>query len=440
MISSKPHMIDYIESLDVSNNSAHDRLIERECFLGRILKAQASLEVPTIYKTFSAYNLISATCGAHSSVMAGGQYSLNTWMLLVGPSAGRKSSAISPIQNLMQSSEILRDFTFSENTNSAAMREPMLDSYDLAKSIFKDDKFARVNGTFYIQEFHDFYSAKGGQEDSFSSYLVKLWGDNPVVRIERVGKGAYDLERPTISFLSAIQTLRVMDVIPISEWRQGFFPRIIPIYSDQSWTNDQIKPINWKEGSKASLVLNDGSHTPYQDLLLDFQEECIAMTRSYFVCAFNDETSELYNDLELPPVRIQMKEYENRRSEHFRKLCGITAISRAWKGKPVKDYAVVITKEDFEIARMLMTYNDFKLTKFCDDSIRSPDAEMYDRLEELIDDRGGSIDEKQLKEFIRTSIPAYQAMAKELVIKKYILKKIKIGNEFVYQSLKENDS
>ena len=315
-ISSQEHMIQYDDKFHVCNNSAHDLLVDRKCFMGRVLTSLHDLEVPTQYKVFGAYNLMSATCGAHSSVLAGGRYSLNTWMLLVGPSAGRKSSAMIPYQGVMQSCEQLRSLTISENTNSAAMRRPLQDSYEQAVSVFEDESFARVNGTLYVQEFNDFFDLK--KDESFSSFFTKLWGDQPFVRIDRVGEGHFELNKPTLSMLGAIQTLRVADVIPISQWRQGFFPRIIPVYSDQCWPDSIVEHYDWIEGQKASSVMSSKTGG-YDEKLFDFKQELIDMSRSHFVAIFTKDSVQHYNDLQLPNLPTQMQEYVNRRTEHLRK-------------------------------------------------------------------------------------------------------------------------
>jgi len=70
-ISSKDSMIDYIKSEHVTNNTAHDMLVNRQCFIGRMLTSLYDLEVPTQYKTFGSYLLMSSVCGAYSSVHAG---------------------------------------------------------------------------------------------------------------------------------------------------------------------------------------------------------------------------------------------------------------------------------------------------------------------------------------------------------------------------------
>lgn len=431
-ISSQDHMIDYIASENVTNCTAHDMLVERQCFLGRMLSNLSTLEVPTQYKTFGGYLLMSSVCGAYSSIHAGGKYPLNLWVLLIGPSAGRKSSAMMPFQHVMQKSEYLRNYTLPDDTTGAALREPLEKTYQNAGPIFGKDN-AKVTGTFFIQEFQDFY-AKGG--DDFSAFLVKLWGDLPYVPISRVGVGDFNLISPTVSFLGSIQTLRVLDVIPMSAWRQGFFPRMLHVYSDQNWPKTDIDPVGWSEGEE--IDFNAPSENSYGDKLMSFEGELVDMTTSAFVCGFDRQASEYFNSVTLPKIPLQLSDYNNRRDEHFRKLSALTAISRAWentfKRKSSLGRTVLVTLEDVTIAHKLLAYNDANLNKFTKDSIRSPHAELYDRLDEYIIEKGGEITNDQIKSFVKneTTIDRTDMMVR-VIKNNYLKKNSKTSNYYKIQ-------
>lgn len=420
-------MIYYDKNEHVTNNTAHDMLVNRQCFLGRMLSNLSTLEVPTQYKTFGSYLLMSSVCGAYSSVHAGGKYPLNLWVLFIGPSAGRKSSAMMPFQHVMQRSEYLKQYTLPDDTTGAALRVPLEKTYHNAGPVFGEDN-AKVTGTFFIQEFQDFY-AKGG--DDFSAFLVKLWGDVPYVPISRVGEGDFNLVSPTVSFLGSIQTLRVLDVIPMSAWRQGFFPRMIHVYSEQNWPKTEINPVDWKEGEK--IDFNAPSDDSYGDKLMSFEPELVEMTTSAFVCGFSPEASEYFNKIELPRIPLQLSDYNNRRSEHLRKLAALTAISRAWettfKRSQSLGRTVVIQLEDIIIAHKLLAYNDSNLKNFTKDSIRSPHAELYDRLDEHVDEKGGELTDSQLKSFIKneTTIERSEMMIR-IIKNNYLKKNPKTGN------------
>lgn len=425
-VSSKDGMVDYIKEHHVSNNTAHDMLVNRQCLIGRMLAELKTLEVPTQYKVFGSYLLLSATCGAYSSVYAGGKYPLNIWVLLIGPSAGRKSSAMLPFQHVMQKSSILKELTLPDDTTGAALREPLEKTYQNAGIIHGEDE-SKSTGTFFIQEFQDFYT-KGG--DDFSAFLVKLWGDVPYVPISRVGVGDFNLISPTVSFLGSIQTLRVLDVIPMSAWRQGFFPRMFHVYSGQNWPETKIEHVGWKEG--ASFDKSKKHHDNYGDMLNSFEEELINLTQSSFVCGFDEEASKYFNNIVLPKVPTQLSDYNNRRSEHLRKLAALTAISRAWepifKKKPSISKTVLIKLEDIIIAHKMLEYNDANLKNFTKESIRSPHAEIYDRLDEFVIEKGGSVTDVEIKSFLKneTTIEKLELMSR-IIKNNYMVRNSKEG-------------
>lgn len=415
-ISSQDHMIEYNKFHHVSNNSAHDRLVERGCLLGQLLTSQASLEVPTSFKTMGAYSLLSAVCGAHSSVYAGGEFSLNLWILLVGPSGGRKSSAMNPYQNVMQSSEYLNTFILSENTTTAALRGPLEESHEEALQIFGED--AKSQGMIFAQEFHDFFDIT--KEASLSSHLVKLWGDQINVKIGRLDNHI-ELKSPTLSILGSIQTLRVMDVLPVQIWQQGFCARLISVYSDQSWPESPVGAVDWQEGSVVGE--NERSAFSHKSFLLDYKDELTKLSRSSYRCGLSRESAEIFNSIELPRLPIQMQEYGNRRNEHLRKFAALTAISRYWSENPIetRNCGIVITPEDLEIARLLQCWNDCKIPQFVKDSIRGPDTDMYDRLDEWIVDCGGALSDVQLERFVRNQTDASRLKNVLTAVKSYYL-------------------
>ena len=406
-VSSKPHMVEYNEKYHVCNNTAHNMLVERNCFIGRLLSLQRDLEVPTIYKTLSAYSYLGGLCGPHSTVEAGGEFSLNLWILLVGASGARKSSAMSPYHTIMGETEALRELMLPEDATTAAYREPLDESYQRSE-IHLEMKNPCSSGIIFAQEFGDF--VKADNKDDFSSYLVKMWGDQSIVKIGRQSSGGLELIRPTISILGAIQTKRLMSVIPLSMWHQGFFPRVIPAFSSQEWKKIEIKSNDRTEGEEVNSAEDEQSIiNRFSHLLLNPNEsidiDSIKLSRSSFVCGFNRETSHDFNSCVLPDLPRQLEGYGNRRHEIFRKLCGLTAISRAWgttfKSSEVRSKAVVITKEDFDIAYKLVLWFESQLPEFTKSSVVSVNEALYQQLEDFLDANNGYLNDKQINEFCK---------------------------------------
>ena len=401
-ISSKDHMVEYNEEHHVCNNTAHDMLVTRGCFIGEALARQAMLEVPTIFKTLSAFSFLSGLCGAHSTVEAKGEFPLNLWSLLVGASGARKSSAMLPYHTVMGETEALRELMLPEDATTAAYREPLENSYQRSEIYLKMSNPCS-SGIIFAQEFGDF--VKSDNKDDFSSYMVKMWGDQPIVQISRQGAGFFEIKRPSISILGAIQTRRLTDVIPLSMFHQGFFPRVIPAYSSQEWKTIKIDPVERIEGEQVNINLDEQSMSNrYSHLLIDMHDECIRLSRSSFICSFDRESSKLFNETKLPDLPRQMDGYGNRRHEMFRKICAITAISRAWrvfKQKEVRNVAVVINKSDFEIALKLMTWIDSQIPEFVREIVVSGNEVVSQQLEDVLDSNGGTISEKMINDFCK---------------------------------------
>jgi len=404
-VSSQDHMIEYDEKHHICNNTAHDMLVKRECFLGDVLAKQKTLEVPTIYKVMGAYGLLSALCGPHSTVQANGEYTLNLWTLLIGPSGARKSSAMSPYHTLMGETEALKEIMLPEDATTASYREPLQQSYERS-SIGLEMTNPCSSGMIFAQEFGDF--VKSDNKDDFASYLVKMWGDQSLVKIGRVTAGDFEIKRPCVSFIGAIQTKLLMKVLPISMWHQGFMPRTIPVYSKQEWKQTTIGHVEWEEGSDIGSDDAEYQKNRFSHMLEDMALECIKLSRSNFICGFDKNGSDLFGEIKLPELPRQLEGYGNRRYEMFRKLCALTAISRAWrttfKSKETRDKAVKITREDVEIASKLLIWIDSQSHKLVKHAVVSLNEGIYQGLKDLLDENEDKISVKQLNDFCKVQM------------------------------------
>lgn len=393
-VSSKPSMIrEAPRNNTIKNNTAHDMLVKRQCFIGRLLTELSQLEVPTQYKVFNAYSVIGALCGPHSFIRAQGDYPLNLWTLLIGPSSGRKSSSMIPYQNVFSRSEYLKKFILPEDMTIASLREPLEQSYEIACANF-DEKKAVANGIFFVQEFNDFLDVKANPKAT--SALVRLWGDQPLVKISRKTSGDFEFKNPTISILGAIQPRRVMDVLPLETWKQGFFPRLIPVYSDITWPEIEVDELEMEEGD---IFDQQNKQVSYKDLLLGYEQDFKDLAQSSFVVGFDKESRELYNTLKLPSLPNQLVDYEGRREEHLRKLAAITAISRAYNNTIARNKIIKITKEDFLIAYNLLYFNDSQLRAFVKDAVRGSHFDIFERIDDMLNENDGQLTQKQIREF-----------------------------------------
>jgi hypothetical protein len=223
-------------------------------FLKSYLDYVEDTEPPRVFHVFSAISSVGAALGRRCWLPFGmGQIFPNNYILLVGPPATRKSTAISISKSLLQEATSVR---FGPDDTSGArqglitalaggIKNPDDDEQESAiKQIFQNiqdpDIMAKLGNVPMVHpaDAHviyvcasEFITFIGINSREFISFLTKMWdGEDHEYRIKNENVWLND---PLLSFLGGATPTTIADAIPPSAIGGGFTSRTLFIYGNK---------------------------------------------------------------------------------------------------------------------------------------------------------------------------------------------------------------
>lgn len=297
-------------------------------FIDLYLEYCKDTEPPTIYHRWCALVGIAALLGRNAYIQHGHfKVFPNMYSLIVGESGARKGTAIKMMCGLLREAE----YEFFA-PNRASQEQFMADLYvGMNKIGTEDEKLdTSENKTQTMKELFGVDSDDSAREcfialDEFNTFmghgninfitcLTDLWNYEGKYKYRfRNGKSVL-VPNPTINILGGITSVGLSQAFPVEVIGQGFFSRILMIFSDPS-------------GKKITRI-------PTPDLKLKAQLVTILQRIKNFIqgelyisedaWTMLDEIYQNYKELK----DVRFKSYSTRRFDNLLKLCMVVAASR----------------------------------------------------------------------------------------------------------------
>lgn len=270
----------------------------------------------------------------------------NQYVVLLGPPASRKSTAINALGNLLSEAGY-RKFAGDKSTKEKFIQD-MSNGFDIESEHNKDDEVFDVEtfldgeterskpdiSTIFIKasELHDFL---GQNNHEFISWLTHIW-DNPEVYHHRTKMGKSDkINKPTISLLGGATSTTFQQIFPPSILDQGMLSRMLLIFG---------------EGRRKKIAFPKTPSPEIRDQLVSALIKIKnSVTGKVSVDSFAEKTlEEIYeNWQELPDTRFAT--YGGRRFTHLIKLSMVNAAMRL---------STEINKKDVILANTILSFTE----------------------------------------------------------------------------------
>lgn len=196
------------------------------------LQMTSGTEVPAIYRRWALISGLAAWLGRDTYFKFGGsEIRPNLYVLLMGTSGAKKTSAIRDIKNRLM--ELGYDsFAPEKITKEKYLMELAGISDGEPEDIFDQSWGASTAESFIAaEEFNDFF---GNNIFDFTSTLGVLWDYSGVYKNKIKHGVQVEIDNPTISILSGNTPSTLADTFPPNKLGQGFFSRLLLIFSEPS--------------------------------------------------------------------------------------------------------------------------------------------------------------------------------------------------------------
>lgn len=360
-------------------------------FIEKYLEFYQGTEPPTIYNRWCAIGGIGAILGRQCWIRHGhSKIYPNQYIMLVGEAGCRKSTAIKVflkpliaeagfnkiaasktskekflmdlaegMENVSNPEEHLDVNKRSENTNWGAnktMRElfGVIDASEPAECLIMADEFNVFMGHSNVE---------------FIDMLTDLW-DYEGVFAQRTKSGKSVLvPNPTISMLAGNTQVGISMSFPTEVIGQGFFSRLLLIYSDPSGRRI-TKPPSPDPTKRAELIKT-------LIKIKGIMRGEILVEDSAWV--WLDEIYQEWKDLE----DVRFKSYSTRRLTHLIKICLCVAASRESR---------IVTTADVEYANSILHYAEFFMPKALGEFGKARQSDVSAKILELLEKASKPLD------------------------------------------------
>lgn len=325
-------------------------------FIEDYLDSQAGTEPPTIYHRWCAIAGIGAILGRNCYIQHGrNQIFPNQYLMLVGESGTRKDTAIRGIKQLLIGAGY-KTFVADKLSKEKFLLDleagfDHVNGHEFRMDVTKGEKKNPTMQALFGEELSnepaeclitagEFNAFLGHGNIEFIDLFTNLW-DYSGVYENRIKTGhSVRIPNPTINILSGNTNIGISMAFPTEVIGQGFFSRLIMIFSDPSgrritWppipdTNELIelsKQLAWiRDNIKGEMILKEDA---------------------------KKSLSEIYeNWRDLDDVRF--KSYSTRRFTHLLKLCIICTASAK---------QLYTTSKEVQLANSIMHYTEFWMPK-----------------------------------------------------------------------------
>lgn len=202
-------------------------------------------EAPMIYHRWAAISMIGALLCRQYYLPFGHNYIYpNQYIMLIGPPAARKGSAMRPAKKLIQEAGF---YHFGANRTSAERFIIDLQRSTLFQGVdnFSIEELENINlnepSQLYIiaEEFADFMGVKNM---NFINLLTNLWDNLDRYEHPKIHGSSVIIVKPTVNLFCGTNPVSLVDTVPPEAIGQGFTSRYIVIYS-----NGTGKLITWPD-------------------------------------------------------------------------------------------------------------------------------------------------------------------------------------------------
>lgn len=327
-----------------------DKLEFDHPFLDLYLDYVEETESPRIFHVWAALTGVGACLGRKVFLPFGlSEIFANQYVLLVGPPAVRKSSALGPMQKAIRSSTPVRFAPKDTGGQRQGLLKAMADQPEqdddldatLQELIQAENLDAVALGnldvrTSDLRDRHcmfavagEFNSFLGTNSTDMITFLVNMWDGEDYDYKTKNGQTV--LKNPLLSFIGGTTPTNIATAMPVEAIGHGFMSRIILVYASKKY-----KSIAWPEppDEKLKQQVTDMYGRIYRELdgPMETSPEAYHMLK------------EVYEE-ELPVDDPRFIYYKERRHTHLLKLSMCVAAARLSK---------TITLDDVELARAIL--------------------------------------------------------------------------------------
>ena len=356
-----------------------------------ITYASDSTEPPAIFHRWAAIAGIGATLG-REYYLNHGHFVLfpNMYCMLIGAPASRKSTAIKIMKEIMKLSgynSIAAEKTTKEKflMDLAGVGEEAATPEDfLEQSLFGEE--GKVAEMFVMNdEFNDFF---GNNILDFISLLGNLWDFSGSYESKLKNSKSLVINNPTISILSGNTPTTFSSTFPPEIFGQGFFSRILLIYSEPSGKKIAFPKIPAQETkNKIAKDLRDLKRFVSGEAKFSHSAELLA--------------EKIYlEDNTLADVRFAT--YFGRRFSHLLKLSLI--VSAARRSSKIEEF-------DILYANTMLTYAEERMPKALGEFGKSKNADVAHKVMVLINSAHQVLTYNDIWKHISSDLEKYTDLA-----------------------------
>lgn len=251
----------------------------------------------------------------------------NMYVILLGPPAARKNTAIDLAVNLIRSAgytkiasgstspeqfliDLHEGFDNLETLNRLGSND--LEELDLGISTSTSYGNQKVSDVLIAEG--ELLSFLGHNNTSFSTKLLNLWDNKPFHDVRTISGDKYRIKNPTLSLIGGATPSTFKKIFPYDVTGQGLLSRIILVYgAGPSKKCFDPKPFD----KKLYAELQD-----YVSHLLDFPKRNIHYK---FTPSAYEYSKHLYESCSFDILDPRFQYYNGRRDAHYKKLCLIIA-------------------------------------------------------------------------------------------------------------------
>lgn len=348
-------------------------------FIEEYLDYFSDTEVPTLFDRWACLSGIGTILERNSYLLHGTKkIYTNQYVMLVGDSGSRKSTAIDRIQTLLKAVEY-KTFAAEKTTKEKWLLDlqeglDKIGTVDHALDITKGTKNPTMQALFPTLELNtepvqccitaeEWNAFFGHGNVEFYDLLTKLW-DFKDLYSNRIKSGqSVNIPNPTINILGGNTTIGITQAFPTEVIGAGFFSRLVMVYSDP--TNLKITWPKEDDGQGYSRDL--------QKKLLEIRTK---IKGKYEIDAnAKNALDEIYQEWK-PLGDIRFKSYSERRLTHLFKMIQIVAAA---------SLAKVITVEHVIYANTILHYTEFMMPKALGEFGKAKNSDVNAKILELVE-------------------------------------------------------
>lgn len=350
------------------------------------LQMTGGTEVPAIYRRWALIAGLGAWLGRDTYFKFGGsEIRPNLYVLLMGTSGARKTSAIRDIKKRL--SELGYDSFAPEKITKEKYLMELAGIADGEQEDIFDQSWGSATSESFIaaEEFNDFF---GNNIFDFTSTLGVLWDYSGVYKNKIKHGVQVEIDNPTISLLSANTPSTLADTFPPNKLGQGFFSRLVLVFSEPS-----------KKRITFPAAPTEQEKEEFSNRMREIKAHCggeISITPEAM-----DRIDRIYKSWSPVPDE-RFLSYSTRRLVQLLKLTVIHATARR---------STVAEVQDAVYANTVLSYAEHFMPKAFGEFGRSKNAEVANKVVELLNSADRSLTFVEIWELVNHDLTGIEELA-----------------------------